>query len=349
MLSNRLKEHRLGHHLSQAELASRAGISRTAVSAIEGCRLVPSVAAALALANALACTVEGIFGPEKPANPEEPSWAFAPPPAPCRYWLVRVGNRMLRFPTEASEAGLLEHDGLFANETFQHRSRVAPSETLVMACCDPAAGLMVRHLAQITGIRLLVLTRSSRDALRLLGQGLVHVAGIHLATVDSSHGNAQAVRAELGSGYSLLRLAHWQEGLALAPHLGLRSIRAALQAKLRWVGREPGSGARQCLDELLGRRPTPRRLAPNHRLVAESIRCGWADAGVCLRLVGEEAGLRFFTVREEIFDLCFRTDGAADPRIEALCITVQSPTFRRLLADLPGYDTSATGELEKVN
>lgn len=349
MPSNRLKEHRLGHHLSQAELASKAGISRTAVTAIEGRRLVPSVAAALALAKCLDCTVEDIFGSARATNPEEPSWAIAPPSVPCRYWLVRVGNRLLRFPTEVSEAGLLEHDGLFANETFQNRNRVPPLETLVMACCDPAAGLLVRQLAQTAGIRLLVFTRSSQESLRLLGQGLIHIAGIHLATVDSPHGNAPAVRAELGSGYSLLRLAHWQEGLALAPHLGLRSIRAAMQAKLRWVGREPGSGARQCLDKLLGRRPAPRRLAPNHRLVAESIRCGWGDAGVCLRLVGEEAGLRFFTVQEEVFDLCFRTDQADDPRLEALRTTIQSPTFRRLLADLPGYDTSATGELEKLN
>jgi molybdate-binding protein len=181
-----------------------------------------------------------------------------------------------------------------------------------------------------------------------LGQGLIHLAGIHLAAVDCPHGNAGAVRAELGSGYNVLRLAQWQEGLVLAPHLGLRSIRAALKAKLRWVGREPGSGARQCLDELLSGRPAPRRQASNHRAVADSIRCGWADAGVCLRLAGEEAGLSFFTVREEVFDVCFRSADAADPRLEAFQKAVRSPSYRRLLGDLPGYDSSATGELEKL-
>ena len=63
----------------------------------------------------------------------------------------------------------------------------------------------------------------------------------------------------------------------------------------------------------------------------------------------EEAGLRFFTIREEAFDLCFRADSAGDPRIEALKKTVRSPGYRRLLGDLPGYDTSATGELETLN
>jgi len=47
---------------SQAELARRADIPRTSVSAIEGDRLTPSVTAALALARVLECSVEELFG-----------------------------------------------------------------------------------------------------------------------------------------------------------------------------------------------------------------------------------------------------------------------------------------------
>ena len=38
--------------------------------------------------------------------------------------------------------------------------------------------------------------------------------------------------------------------------------------------------------------------------MAEAVRCGWADVGVCHRLACEEAGLRFLGVRREPFDLC---------------------------------------------
>lgn len=348
-LANRLKARRLERRWSQAELALKAGISRTAVSAIEGCRLVPSVAAALALAGALACAVEDLFGPERPRESEGTAWALAPPPGPCRYWQAKVGARLLRYPAEISDAGILEHDGIFTRGACHERGSFSPEQTLVLAGCDPAAGLLVRQLAHGAGIRLVVLPRSSHEALDLLGKGLVHVAGIHLSAAAAAHGNAQAVRAALGPGYNLLRLAHWQEGLALAPRLALRSPRAAVSAKLRWVGREAGSGARQCQDELLGNLPAPRRQARNHRGVAESIRAGWADAGVCLRLVGEEAGLRFFAVREEAFDLCFRADAAGDPRIDALLKTLRSAAYRRLLGDLPGYDASTTGELQTLN
>src|SRR6202030_4317371 len=55
---NRVRAYRRERNWSQADLAQRAAISRTAVSAIEINRLVPSVAAALALAAAFGCTVE---------------------------------------------------------------------------------------------------------------------------------------------------------------------------------------------------------------------------------------------------------------------------------------------------
>ena len=57
--------------------------------------------------------------------------------------------------------------------------------------------------------------------------------------------------------------------------------------------------------ELLADRRTPRRIAYDHRGVAEAVRCGWADVGVCLQLVSEEAGLKFLSVRRESYDLCY--------------------------------------------
>jgi molybdate-binding protein len=144
-------------------------------------------------------------------------------------------------------------------------------------------------------------------------------------------------------------VADWQEGLALSAAAGIRSIRSALRAPLRWVGRLEGSAARQCQDELLLRRLPPRRQARDHRSVVEAIRSGWADAGICLHLVSEEAGLPFFAVREETFEWCFPSDSAQEPLLHALQETVESPSYRKLLADLPGYDARECGEMQQVN
>jgi molybdate-binding protein len=253
------------------------------------------------------------------------------------------------YPAEPTALGMIPHDGVIHPGAPQGQAASDPRRTLVMACCDPAVGLLAAALAGTAGFRLLALQRPSRTALELLGQGLVHAAGVHLNRADEPGGNGMVVRGKLGAGYSLLRIARWEEGIALAPERGVRSIRAAVHSDLRWIGREDGSGARQCLDELLGsRRTAPRCLASNHRGVAEAVRSGWADAGVCLRLVSEEAGLDFFGVREEAYDLCFPTHLAGDQRIQALQEIVRSPLYRKALGELPGYDSTETGQLQQV-
>jgi molybdate-binding protein/transcriptional regulator with XRE-family HTH domain len=342
-----VRAQRDGRGWSQEQLARRAGLSRAEVSAIETGRLVPSTAAALALAEAFGLRVEDLF--HLPGVPsEDTTWAWEPLRAPCRYWEAQLAGRTRRYPVEASPLGVLPHDGIYCDGGFENFGRSDPVNTLVLACCDPAGGLLAAELARAAGIRLIVLPRASTTALALLEQGLVHAAGVHLARADAPGGNAAVVRPRLGRGFSLLHVAHWEEGLTFTAAQQIASVSAAVRSGLRWVGREPGSGARQCLDELLEARRPPRRLASDHRGVAEAIRCGWADLGVCLRLASEEAGLEFLSVRREPYDLCFADALKDDPRLKALIATVRSPSYRRLLGALPGYDCTLSGKLERV-
>ncbi|MFN0054585.1 MAG: substrate-binding domain-containing protein [Planctomycetales bacterium] len=347
-LQNHVKLYRAARGWSQLELARQAGISRTEVSAIEIERLVPSVATALALARVLGCRIDDLFTATG-EHSTPPEWAWEPQAEQCRYWQAEVGGRTLQFPAEATSPAAAPHDGVFEFGTLRFRRQLPPEQTLVMACCDPAAGLLAAEYARCTDFRLLVIPRSSGEALSLLGDRKVHLAGVHLAKAGRHQGNAAAVKRRLGVGYTLLHVARWQEGLAVAPSVGAASVSAALRAKLRWIGRESGSGARACLDELLPERAPPRRLARDHRGVAEAIRSGWADIGVCVRLVSEEAGLKFFTVRDEAYELCFASADAGDRRIQGLIETIQSESYRRLLAELPGYDVTGVGELVSID
>jgi molybdate-binding protein/DNA-binding XRE family transcriptional regulator len=334
-LPNRVKQFRLQRGWSQEQLAGHAGISRAAVSAIEIQRLVPSVAAALALARAFGCPVEDLFG-TKSGPTEEIAWAWPPESEPCRFWQARAGGSLLHFPSEPTVAGILPHDGVFSAGECRRTGTNNPERTLVMACCDPAAGLLAQEYERTTGFRLLPLHRTSRQGLDLLHRGLIDVAGIHLATVANEGGNASEAGKVLGDGYSLLRFATWQEGVATHASVAASSLDALLRSRLRWVGREAGAGARYCQDEILAGRPVPRRTARDHRGVAEAIRSGWADVGVCLQLASEEARLKFFPVREEVYDLCFRSSLEADPRVRALVALIRTPAFRTLFSALPG-------------
>lgn len=336
-LLNQVRQQRQARGWSQDELAIRSGLSRTGISAIEQHRLIPSGAAMLALAEVFGCAVEELFRLQAAGERAEPLWAWEPRASTARYWEAEVQGRAVRYPAEVGAPAHLRHDGIWSGDRAEPLSASPPS-SLAIATCDPAIGLLAERLSADANLRLLAFTRSSRSALALLKQGLAHVAGLHLSSSDDEDQNAQVVRAELGPQYRLIRVARWEEGIAHTGHERAKSLAQILKRPLRWVGREPGSAARHCQDDLLGDRRAPRRLAYDHRGVAEAIRCGWADAGVCHRLVAEETGLSFVPARREHYDLCYHESFADDRRFQALVAALASNDYRRTIADLPGYE-----------
>ncbi len=345
-LQNQVRAHRIARGWSQEELALRAGISRAGVSAIEMGRLIPAATAVLALAAAFGRRVEDLFSLVEEGQ-SSGQWAWEPAGEPCRYWHSSVSGRKLLYPVEPTCASR-PHDGIFHEGRFEDRSQVPAADVLVIASCDPALGLLANECHRLSGFHILALQRPSREALSLLARGLVHVAGVHLEQRGQRGCNAAAASAALGDSFCLLRTAYWQEGLAVAASRRVRSVQRAIDGRLHWVGREPGSAAGELQEELLSGR-VPKHIARGHRNLAEAVHAGWADVGVCVRLVSEEAGLDFLTVREETSDLCFPAESQGDPRVQALVETVQSPTYRAVIRDLPGYDVSETGELERID
>jgi len=347
---NQVRLLRESHGWTQAQLAQKAAVSRAAISAIEQERLTPAVDAAMRIAAALHCRVEDVFSSAS-AQPITPQpWAWPPAAFPVRYWQARVGERLIHIPTETTAQGLLPHDGVCESATDLPRMIDPQSDgTLVMACCDPAVSLLLSIYAQRSGYRPICLHRTSREALELLRDGVVHVAGVHLARDDSPGGNAAAAHELLGDSHCVLHVARWESGVAVA-RSGSWTRDSLLRSRLKWIGRAEGSGARGCQDEALDDLPAPRRTAGSHRGVVEALRGGWADAGVCLRLVCEEAGLTFVPIRREYYDLCLRQSDASDPRVRALIDTIRSKPYRQLIRSLPGYQPSpCIGELEPIS
>ena len=347
MKSNQLRELREARNLSQLDLAQRAGISRTEVSAIECQRTVPSVATALALARVLSVSVEALFS-EKSAASQLPDWAAPASESSRHYWEAEVRGRVWRYPWEGGRA--LLHASRSLEWLSSQTDDVAkdPSRNLVLATCDPAAGLLVDELWREHQVRLIVVTRNSSQALEWLQLGKAHVAGLHLDDAGGSTGHAATIRAKLQIDANLLHVSDWDEGLAVSSNVQSRSLTVITRSRLRWVGREEGSGARVCQDQLRSDRRPPNSTAGSHWSVAEALRNNWADAGVCPRLVSEAAGLRFFSVRQAAYQLCFPTDLADDYRLRALMQTVRSKSFRDKLQLLPGISAIGSGTIETI-
>lgn len=344
MRENLVRHHRQRRDWSQAELAGRAGISRAAVSAIESQRIVPSVAVALQLANAFACTVEELFGA---FSTPEIVWARPIPQDPCRFWHAEVDGRIIHYPVESTPCGHVPHNGVYQGGNCRLTSDLPARQTLVIACCDPAASLLATELRRRTEFRLLVLTRSSRQAMAMLQNGTAHIAGLHLATAKQPENNTHVATEMLGNDLTFLKGADWTEGLALNPNLG-GSVDAILDSDLTWIGREPGSGAQQCFEEIFSGRESPSMIARDHRGVVDAVRCGWGDVGICLQLPAEEAGLRFLPLRNESYELCIPNRYLSNPRVQSFIKVVQSESYRKQLAELPGYNTHSTGMLTRI-
>lgn len=342
-LRNYVRRYRDERGWSQQELADRTGLSRTGIGAIESGRLVPSTSAALALAAAFGCRVEDMFVLE--ADLDTPRWAWPPAQTPSRFWSAQGLSGKLLYPVEPNPVGLVAHDGVFRDGAIEQHADQDPRSTLVVATCDPAVGLLATEYQSQTGYRMLCLGRSSREALELLRDDVVHAAGIHVADHTHADDNTQYAWQTLNRPFYLLHIAQWLEGLSSSEAFAGGGMSDAQLRKKRWVAREPGAAARKLFDEFTGSKVSPVFTAYDHRGVAAVIKRGIADIGVSVKLVADESGLGFHTLREAMYDLCIDARLLEDPRIQALVKVVQSGRYSRALKELPGYNTQNTGLL----
>ena len=142
----RLRRARRACGFSQQQVASRAGISRQAISAIETGVSDPSLRVAFTLAQALEMTVGDLFGTGNPAAPVRPVAAGG---AGTRVTLAAMGTGYVALPLRGAAAAPAGSSGLTAG-TGPGRRRagktVRPRPGQVAAGCDPALPLLAAPL-----------------------------------------------------------------------------------------------------------------------------------------------------------------------------------------------------------
>ena len=114
-LDNRLRQRRQAAGLSQQALATRCGVTRQAVNAIEAGQYVPNTLVALRLARALGSRIEDLFHlPEEPPRVEAEWMGETPVEATARHRLrlARVGQRLLARPLTGAKNVFAAADGM---------------------------------------------------------------------------------------------------------------------------------------------------------------------------------------------------------------------------------------------
>lgn len=371
---NELKNLRVAHGFSQGELASKAGITRQAVSSIESNLYLPTTAVALRLAEVLSCRVEDLFSLIRPTEPIQGvlvgtvSEREASRP-PVRVKVTRIGSRIVVRPvtglgdvlscTVGADGYLTSRDSHREGSTVEvmlSRDRQAVEEEISVAGCDPAIFLAGEHMRKRRDLTSVVgWTMGSMAALRSLQRGEVHVAGLHLFDPATGESNLPVLRRVLkGSSYDVVTFATWEEGF-LVRRGNPKSIRTAAdlaEPAVAFLNREEGSGARLLFDRQLreaGVAPAQvqgyDRIVFSHFEVARAIAGQQADVGIGIRSAAQYFDLDFVPIQSARYDLVVpKTYLASHPTLARLFETIVSRPFRNEIEALGGYDTSETGK-----
>jgi putative molybdopterin biosynthesis protein len=359
----RLRMTRQAHGFSQQMVADMAGVSRQAISAIESGISDPSLRVGIALSRALGLTVEELFGTDDTVVPVAAREVAPLGGKGARVTLALVGDTHVALPLRGdtvTRAGFLPAGGL-VTKTAKDWGRQArtvrpiqpPRPTLVAAGCDPALPLLEAPLGLLDPpVAFTWWPCSSREALALAAEGLVHVAGTHLRGQDTEYNIGPAAEL-LPRGGEVIGFCAWQEGLLLRPDLAdeISGVADLAERGLRLANREPGAEARSLLDREMSKAGIEATQLPGydtrvtgHLQVAATIAAGLADAGIASEPAARAYGLAFIPLAAEHFDLVIPAGQSASREVQALLKILSSAWLVDQLANLPGYDPARCGE-----
>jgi molybdate-binding protein/DNA-binding XRE family transcriptional regulator len=352
-----------------ASLAATVGIGRQTLYAIEAGSYVPNTAIALRLARALQAGVEDLFAlPDSFTAPDFPSGhaallpgSGAPPPGqPVQ--LCRVDDRLVASVVSPVRWFLPAYDAIVTSTPPLDRRKARVQiyrgdgdfgSRILIAGCDPGMSVLARHL-QSTGIEPVLVHRNSSQALMLLKQGFVHIAGTHLRDDASGESNIPAIgRIFAKNTVAVISFSVWEEGIVTARGnpKGIRAVEDFVRKDVRIANREEGSGSRLLLDSYLKRlKADPKtvrgyeQLAPGHLPAALQVQAGAADCAIATRAAARLFGLDFIPLVSERYDLVIRRQHLELPSIQALLETLSQSRFRKELERTGGYDTRVSGQ-----
>lgn len=327
---NLLRRSRIDAGLTQAELATRAGVSRQLVGAVEAGRHLPRVDAALALASVLGIGVADLF-----AAAEQPvDIVSGLPPEPAALVRAgRVGDRVVTSVARIGPAGWDVADGVVEEGRLHRLAPGAPG--MVVVGCEPGLEVIERILRE-RGMGAVSAIASSRAAVEALGAGRVHAAVVHGPALDLERDDLDVQR---------VRLTQWQVGLAAAPDVPRGWWQEALSGAVPVVQREAGAGVQRAFesavetDGVVAGPQVGSHYEAAHRAVVTGM------AAVTIEPAALALGAAFKTLGTHEVQLWIDRRWTAERLVTAALDVIAGSRFQRRLQAVGGYDLAGCGEL----
>ncbi|MDO9598914.1 MAG: helix-turn-helix transcriptional regulator [Azoarcus sp.] len=257
---------------------------------------------------------------------------------------ARVGGKWL-FPRALLDEWLHE----------QAHGGVLTDRLLISGSDDPLLAATVSALVPLLGSDAWVAysPTGSLPGLELLARRRANICALHWGGVDTSaaqHGMLLR-RFSQHSHWTLVRLAHREQGVMLRRGLEIDAIETLAAFDYRWAMRQHGAGSRHFLESALASRgfhPEDCSVvaeAHTEREAAGLLAREEADCAPGTRAAAAEFGLGFIPLGWEAFDLALPREIVFRKLFQQLLQGYGNHTMRQLANRLGGYDLSPLGRV----
>ncbi len=217
---------------------------------------------------------------------------------------------------------------------------------------DLCLDLLAQQLAEANR-RLSSANAGSLGGLTALRRGDAHLAGSHLLDPATGEYNFSYIKQYLpDTPVVLMTLMHREQGLIVAPGnpKGIMGLADLAREDVSYINRQRGAGTRVLLDyhlNRLGIKPEEvkgyRREEYTHLAVAVAVQSGAADCGLGIAAAAHALNLDFIPFEKERYDLVIPRVHFESDLLQPLLDLIRGPVLRRVIDELPGYDTTSMG------
>ncbi|NTU65271.1 MAG: molybdopterin biosynthesis protein, partial [Chloroflexi bacterium] len=230
---------------------------------------------------------------------------------------------------------------------------------------DLTLDLLAQHLAEITSDsptpdrsaqrRFVSAHAGSLGGLIALRRGEAHLAGSHLLDPETGEYNFACIKQYLPNvPVVVVTLLRREQGLIVAKGnpKSIASLKDLARSDVRFVNRQRGAGTRVLLDYRLKELGIAaesvhgyQREEYTHLAVAAAVQSGVADCGLGVRAAARALDLDFVSVEWERYDLVIPQQFYESELLQPLLTLIRRESFRKVVAELEGYDSSGMGNV----